>query len=990
MLQFNNKWLIFLWGIIFFNYNAFAQNVVIKHFGVNEGLPSSETYYVTKDSKGYLWVATDAGVVKYDGYKFKSYSTRNGLPDNTVFKIHEDSKSRIWFSSYSGRFSYYDSNTDSIIEIPANTELIKTIKTLPLEFAFDDSDTLFVSVDNKGYLKIFPPFYDKFEHIKYSYDCVFLKYVTNDKIISGKNFVNSFPLMESIPLVYDVSKKNNGRSVLKLGTIKEFGSFVSVVSKKEKLYLSTYKKIYSIQNNQLNEIKHDTPENIIDINSINITDTKLWVNTIKFGTYVFEKQFSKSLNLLNNYSVSCVLDDKDDGIWISTLEDGLFHVPDLGFNYLDKSAGLTANKILSIEENKEGLYCLTSDYNFQSYDINSDEINEVNFLKQPYWGLKKLGDIYVVYGSPSFITGNDFKIKAEITCIVNSEKQVIKIKDVDFFDHQNFLAASGGGLYLVDKNTGKAIMLQSGLPNIFSICNTPNGVYLGTKSGVYLYNKKACVFLGDNNTLFKSRVEDIHFVNGNLYFATRGNGVLILKANGDVLQFNQNNGLASDIVRCLTSDENLNVWVGTNRGITKLSYTGNNMFKVISFNLANGLVSSEINKIIIKNGHMFFATNKGLGKVSLSNVLYGKSKIPVNIESVLINNQIYNLKSTGSLDYNQNMIVVNYKGLRVINSGNILYKYRLAGLDTNWVYTNNTTVQFTTLPPGNYKFEVYAINSESNASILPATFQFTINKPFWKTWWFIFGSLFLLSITLYFLYLNKIKSVKKKEQEKAMAMRAQVESELKALRAQMNPHFIFNAINSIQSFVLKNESKIAQSYLTKFARLIRLVLENSKHNFISLSNEIESLNLYIELEALRSSFSFDFKISANDNINADLVSIPPMLLQPYIENAILHGLNPLVLRKGNLVVVFSRDEKGRLKCVIEDNGIGRNKAMEIKRKKDLNRKSMGMEVTGDRIHLLNAHTDFFADVVVIDKIENNEPFGTRVEITIDIKDYKND
>lgn len=224
--------------------------------------------------------------------------------------------------------------------------------------------------------------------------------------------------------------------------------------------------------------------------------------------------------------------------------------------------------------------------------------------------------------------------------------------------------------------------------------------------------------------------------------------------------------------------------------------------------------------------------------------------------------------------------------------------------------------------------------------------------------------------------LQEIES-KNKESEFQLA-----QAELKALRSQMNPHFLFNAINSIQSYMLKNNSLLASKYLTKFARLIRSVLENSKQEFVSLSTEINTLELYVELEAMRSSFEFDYEFILEDGMISSDYLIPPMIIQPYVENAILHGITQLTDRRGKLLISFSIKNQ-ILKCVVDDNGIGRKEAMEIKAAKDINRKSIGLEVTNNRIEILNKHNKMFAQVNIIDKFDSaNKSIGTRVEIEV--------
>ena len=314
----------------------------------------------------------------------------------------------------------------------------------------------------------------------------------------------------------------------------------------------------------------------------------------------------------------------------------------------------------------------------------------------------------------------------------------------------------------------------------------------------------------------------------------------------------------------------------------------------------------------------------------------------------------------------------------------------MEGLDSTWTYSKNTFVQFTTLPPGNYKFVVYALNAEGQISSIPAEVKFCISAPFWKTWWFIVFLCLLVSILIFIVYKRRIYLIQKQEEEKTAVNKRISESELKALRAQMNPHFMFNAINSIQNFVLKNDSKSAQKYLTKFARLIRSVLENSKHELVWLNKEVEALELYVELEALRASFCFDYEIIVEDSLNAENLFIPPMIIQPYIENAILHGIIPLSDRRGKLCIKFSKNGSV-LKCVIDDNGIGRRKAKEIKERKRISHQSMGMAVTQERIDILNEqNNNLLTKVVIMDNVLNDIATGTTVEITINIKNSQND
>jgi len=240
---------------------------------------------------------------------------------------------------------------------------------------------------------------------------------------------------------------------------------------------------------------------------------------------------------------------------------------------------------------------------------------------------------------------------------------------------------------------------------------------------------------------------------------------------------------------------------------------------------------------------------------------------------------------------------------------------------------------------------------------------------------FIVLALFALLAALFIL-----RSLKAARREKLIAEQQKSMMELKALRAQMNPHFIFNAINSIQHFILKNDSDEAQKHLNKFAKLIRKVLENSKKETIPLSEEVQMLQLYTELEAVRFSSKFNYKFVVNEELNAASIMLPPLLIQPFVENAIWHGLMHMKEKQGELIVTFDK-ENNMLKCTIDDNGIGRKRSQEMR---DAARhEPMGLSITHERVQILNEVYKISIRVTVIDKVNTDgSSSGTRVEITI--------
>ena len=237
------------------------------------------------------------------------------------------------------------------------------------------------------------------------------------------------------------------------------------------------------------------------------------------------------------------------------------------------------------------------------------------------------------------------------------------------------------------------------------------------------------------------------------------------------------------------------------------------------------------------------------------------------------------------------------------------------------------------------------------------------------------------------LQMQKTFEVQQLENEKKQAELHQkaIELEMQALRAQMNPHFIFNCLSSINRFIFKNDNKLASDYLTRFSRLIRMVLMSSSKKLITLEDELEMLRLYLDLERLRFKDAFDYSITTTNIVDAGAIFIPPLLLQPFCENAVWHGLMHKET-KGHLNIMISEEDKV-LHCIIEDDGVGREKAAAYKSKSAESEKSMGLEITTERLALLNKENNFSTFYKIEDLLnEHNEVVGTRVKIRIKYKE----
>ena len=307
------------------------------------------------------------------------------------------------------------------------------------------------------------------------------------------------------------------------------------------------------------------------------------------------------------------------------------------------------------------------------------------------------------------------------------------------------------------------------------------------------------------------------------------------------------------------------------------------------------------------------------------------------------------------------------------------YQFKLDGLDKSWsVLTDRTEVQYGNLPHGNYTFKVKARNGDgywSNEFHYP----FIIRPPWWHTWWAYAVFAVLGAGVIYALFRYRLNKIRKQHEIKQKT----AELEMQVLRAQMNPHFIFNSLNSINLFILENNKLQASEYLSKFSRLVRLILNNSQKSFIPLDRELEALRLYLELESLRFEQRFNYKIIVDNSIDTTLVKVPPLIIQPYAENAIWHGLMHKK-EEGNLDIELYQ-EGNTLFCKIVDNGIGRKKATAFKNNKGSTTESVGMRITGDRIAILQDQKQNNTYISVIDVVlPNGSSGGTEVLLKIPV------
>lgn len=974
--------------------DLFGQHPALRQYSVDDGLPSSEIYHIFQDSKGYIWLASNMGVSRFDGRLFKNFDVQNGLPENTVFEIYEDETGKVWFVSFPFQLSYFEK--DKITPYKYNN-LLKNIAEhglVPVKKCFraDEQGNVFFSFMNDG--KIYKinnrGIISKFKQISEKTPKTLITEL-GGQLLSTQNGVRS---TWDLNLLIE-TKKITESVVVDMSRSKYSGGYF-IVDQTEK------GEILFAQNELLSIIYPNGKSEVFDFK-----DRVLWLSNDKNGCVWVGKEFSgvgkyyvddiekgPIEHYLTGMPITSVMIDNEGGVWFSTIGSGVFYLSSKAFSSFSPIDGLSGKNIKAISLFKDKVYIGTDD----NYFLDVIDHGKISIIKDFGHNMNKIKNITALddkvlwIGTEKHLHSFDGK---KFKKIVNNHPFLLKnkvnsylgfsIKDIYPLSVNSVMLAQMRSLTIIKE--GNVIYDSYYDDNIaFRIESiereTDSTFLLGTFNGLWRLSGKKFQFLGENSELLSKRITDIIVLQGshkNFVLGTKGSG-LIVKINDSIFQIDQSKGLSSNSITSLFLDKN-DLWVATNNGLNLIDVNElrNKMPHILVFTEKQGLISNEINQIKGYKNLIYIATTEGLTVFDKSKYKPLKYPPPIYINGVSIMKRDTVNRRYYELEYKQNTITISYSGINFRDAGNLFYKYRLVGLSNNWITTRNLQVEYAFLPPGNYRFEVIAINLEGLMSSNPATLTFQINPPIWKTWWFItiLSLIGLIAVTFYIAY--RMKVIKKRHivQNEINQYRQQ------SLIRQMDPHFVFNTLNSIQTFVINNDSLASTIYLSKFSRLMRLILNNSQKQEVVLSDEIDCLSLYLELESMRFKQRFKYYITLDEGIDAELIHIPTFIIQPFIENSIWHGIMNIE-GQGVIRLSFKMGEK-ELLCSVEDNGVGRLKAMELKKQSKSKKKSYGISIVESRLSILS---NFYGTKLKLNYVDlyddQNKPSGTKVIFNLPI------
>ncbi|MNK06337.1 Sensor histidine kinase YehU [compost metagenome] len=961
---------------LFSSIKVSGQELIFQNISNRLSLPSAECYNVMQDRKGYLWIATEQGLIRYDGSTSKIFSEKENLPEKAAYSVIEDKDGQLWISTSKNRTLYYKDGIFKTIPLkPSVYPLDIDYKNLVYQLSSVDDELYIHSTRQLQAVNIRTKVGRSIAPLDENKDIVFIKsgkallpINSNYLIYRLKTPLNSKPKIKVMikdgtkTLNFNISPKNP--SDLHWRVLSCYANGFNFFSQNNRLVKITPQLGYEI---------HEMPGSIISLYSDK--DGGLWVGTIKNGVFYYPNPSNLSAPIvsLNNLSVSGVCQDKEGNIWCTTLEDGVhFSNAKQVVQYNNKNAFLAPPTLLKKVGRK--LFVATAQSGLMTYGTNgvfsnvskqlTNDVKHIFFSEGKYVigqnSVSLTSNINFENIKPTKWSYNDAYLNDAIyESTSDTTRPIYSITYNKILKHDKNLAS----FFTLIKSAGKCIQYLDS-----------NTLIYGCANGLYMVGIKTQTHQripGIERTVTKILVTS----KDELWVATKGDGLHRWR-KGLLERMDKRLKLPTNVFYDLALDSLGKIWVATNMGIISLQQN-NGKYQVQRFETSNGLPANEIYKLAVYQNELFFSSPKGLARFPINTSLTNKTPPTFSLIKLTVNqNQFSTAQPSIRLKHTNNSLSLAFSILSFKNGSQQLI-YRLKP-DQPFTKVQGNQIILQNLKPDDYALTVYALNNDGLKSISPYLLKINISPPFWQTWWFLVLCIILIAVLFLWLRQRQIIHIKKKEEEKTRIVSLIAQSKLSALQARMNPHFIFNAINSIQNYILKNQAEAAQGYLTKFSRLIRLVLSQSAVKTITLKEEIDTLNLYIELEKLRFKEAFDYEVNLARSINTQTIYLPTMLIQPYVENAIWHGLMNLKgIRKGKLLIdIVTTDAE--LHITVEDNGIGREKAAQFKKQK--NYVSAGMMLTEERLHILQ---DIFPNGNFKVKV-TDLAIGTKVEIVLSL------
>lgn len=984
-MNFIQKASFFILWLLIFTYGN-GQTVYREYnYGIKEGLNSENIHKTILAPSGELYISTQRGISLYDGYRFIAqpdlktnvlgfyfkenkfyfceskglssieniYSTPQILvpsiptdsnPNNEHYEnTFIDSNNRIWCTDFE-HIKYYDLNSKklkSFLHDKGNKNL-----NLNIDFIEIDKNTIWAATPNglwtwsesTGKLELHPN-----------------KSINQLELQSAKKLKNGNVLLSTFDgQIIQINPKTNQTSFIK--SLPDNQMALGFVENDNKLFIYSTKSVYTIKNQEYIEIYNADKKSIHHL-TLNPETHIIWLSTSKglvkllptspaIEVYKFET---------NNLPIISITQDSKNNIWALDSEGKVWRKSFNDFELIYKSE---TEKFFSISYSKGNIFLSGSHgikifQNNRFESLNLKELNPGSEIIKTF--ITPQSELWVVFSTQEF---------------ARYHWPTLEKINHKFNNPTEFWIDNKWQDIIIDGN--ERIWLAGWMPKSYGICyfDPENNVFIDVADksinpdrGEFVGDFYTKIGLGNNQTMLFSAFGGLN--------RTDNNGKIIQKV--DVFDYK----IADTHFRGIAEDVRGNIYFATTEGLHIYRKT---IDEVVRLSQIDGLPTNYLVHSFFKLNDQKIAmgTEDGLVIIDMEKALQTQLTDKLKFTQINVNGSPRDFKFNQiELQKNERDLELLFSDLSFLDTEKVNFRYKFSD-EKNWhELGSNPKLSLNHLQPGDYNIEIQVMDNLGNLQSKNLEIDITALPPFTKSNLF-YAMLVFTGLIIIFL-INQY--FWKKREEEQRYLRRIKEAEMQTLRSQMNPHFLFNTLNSINSYIIQNKSETASAYLTTFSKLMRNILDNSKHEMISLQKEMQTLKLYLELESARLEHSFDYKFTIDPNIDSEFLQIPPLIIQPFTENAIWHGLRNLT-EKGLLEVIVKEINEETLQIIIQDNGIGREASQKLK-KEQTQHKSYGIEITTERLKTLDSNNS----VEIIDLYNADETSaGTQIIITLKLRE----
>lgn len=1026
---------------VFSQENSMQSYVLNKDIATNNVsnsyLSSNIVTAIAQDENGMMWFGTRRGLNSFDSYTFEEYNQIDGIINAAITDIMPigdtlfvgTEKGLCIYNIRNKETTNYFSETDSLI-LPDNHI-----------YSFSEPVNNRITICTKGGTSVYDLRTKKFYIPKINnyfpdYEVRSVEYMEYDDswwVATSNGLIRYQEENQSLRHFYsvkDVVETLSDNSLLNLHKIDDHRMFLGT---------SDGLCMLDIEKNELRRINlaqltnHQSPK--LEISKIiTFNDEEIMLSTYTDGLYIYNyknntathiSKFDRRNAISDNY-IFDVFKDDNGSIWVATFT-GLNRFENNLANFTTISV-FKNGSVLSINyfiEMDSSNILVGTESGIKAFNIEDESIIDFKTYfksKENYFDSLYVYSFFLDVDSCLWVgTRNDglfiYDIKKDVIINVAEKYQIDRlnhavVREIVRDEFDNMWVATNQGLCCIDLNDKSHVFYNNDRNNdktipyddVFDLMLADDVLYVTTGDGLAIYQYDTDDFttyhlpdsltkkdIVKNNGLF----DIVDGGDGRYYIGSYSNGMLAFSPDTKTFKTSKREDSFAMMIYAILPDNNGFLWASTSKGVMKYDLQTK---ETRMYDVTDGLQGSEFTPnafLRSSNGYVFFGGFNGFNYFKPNEI-----KLEVRIPKVIISKiqtntgekiRYLNHGDTIHLSYNENSFEISFATLNLLRKNMVNYSYMMDNYDDEWMFykSNHRYVDYNKLRPGTYTFKLKVSNEVNIWMDNPLELTIIIHPAWYQRTWFKIMMILITALAIYMIIRQrtKIRAQKMEQRRKISELEVQmVQLKQKTLQLQMNPHVIFNTLNSIQQYIINHDAYKAVAYLTSFSRLMRKILNNSNERYISLSDELEAVNLYLELESMRLGNRFNYEVIVDTELDINNIEIAPLIIQPFVENAIIHGLMP---KKENclLKIEVSKFAEEKLLCVVEDNGVGRQYSEKMKEKSGGTHKSYGMSITRRRLEMLSkiSNEDFSVEIIDLYNDEN-QPEGTRVNIIISYQD----